>query len=171
MGRGRLRWYGLACELVCTKMRESAFSNIRTDRNEIHVSTLCPSGSCLNKKKRIFLCSCFFVFYRPGGVAYAIKLACVVRDRLARRARQRSVSLYLHELFSSVPRGRSFVLDAFKDYGSEVGVKAILSDSLMLVATLLLSEAIDRTRREAKVVILMVTLYVGLFVLHSKKRT
>ena len=76
-----------------------------------------------------------------------------------------------YKLFSSMPRGTSFVMDVFKDYAEEVGAKAILSDSLMVVSTLLLSEGINRTGKEGKTILLMLSVYVGLYVLHSKRGT
>lgn len=76
-----------------------------------------------------------------------------------------------YKVFSSIPRGTSFVMDVFKDYGEEVGVWAVLSDSLMVVSTLLIAEGITRIGKEGKAILLMLSLYVGLYALHSKKGT
>ena len=42
-------------------------------------------------------------------------------------------------MFKMVPRGANRMLDTFKDYANEVGFKAVLSDSLMMITACILS--------------------------------
>lgn len=74
-------------------------------------------------------------------------------------------------IFMSVPRGKSFILDFFKDYANEVGVHAIWSDTLMVLGTVLISEFLKSYKEDAKKITLMIAVYIGLFALYSKKPT
>lgn len=40
--------------------------------------------------------------------------------------------LIFYLIFSAIPRGKSKTMDFFKDYSKEIGVKAIIGDSMML---------------------------------------
>ena len=72
-------------------------------------------------------------------------------------------------VFNAVPRGVSFILDVFKDYAKEVRFAAVWSDSLMVLGTFFLSEAICHLNETAQGLLLAASLYVGLFVLHTKQ--
>ena len=47
--------------------------------------------------------------------------------------------ILFYYMFQLVPRGKNMMLDTFKDYANEVGFKAVLSDSLMIIMACLLS--------------------------------
>ena len=47
--------------------------------------------------------------------------------------------LSFYKLVVSIPRGKSLIVDLFKDYGEENGFSAIISDSLMMISSCLLT--------------------------------
>jgi len=63
-------------------------------------------------------------------------------------------------LFSMIPRGKNMMLDTFKDYASEVGFKAVLSDSLMMILSCLLSSYFVSLNLNANIIILIFSLYI-----------
>jgi hypothetical protein len=46
--------------------------------------------------------------------------------------------LIFYQVTTSIPRGRSGIMDVFYDYGREVSYKAVIADSAMMVTTCLL---------------------------------
>lgn len=72
-------------------------------------------------------------------------------------------------LFNVVPRGASFILDVFKDYGKEVRFAAVWSDSLMVLGTFFLAEGLCHLSSMAQGLVLASSLYVGLFALYIKQ--
>ena len=72
-------------------------------------------------------------------------------------------------LFTSVPRGKVWIFDVFKDYAAEVGGHAIWADSLMMLGTLLIAEGVSHAKGATQNVLLLVAIYVGLYVLYAKK--
>ena len=72
-------------------------------------------------------------------------------------------------VFNAVPRGASFILDVFKDYGNEVRFAAIWSDSLMVLGTFFLAEGLCHLSSTAQGLVLASSLYVGLFALYTKQ--
>jgi hypothetical protein len=63
-------------------------------------------------------------------------------------------------LFKMVPRGQNMMLDTFKDYAREVGYKAILSDSLMVIVACLLSSYFVSLDLNTNIIILVLSIYV-----------
>ena len=63
-------------------------------------------------------------------------------------------------LFKMVPRGKNMMLDTFKDYANEVGFKAILSDSLMIISTCLLSSYFASLNLNTNIIILILSVYI-----------
>ena len=73
-------------------------------------------------------------------------------------------------VFQSVPRG-NHVMDFFKSYAEEVRFAAVWSDSLMMIGTVLFAEGICRWDAHHQALALLISIYVGLFALYSKKPT
>lgn len=63
-------------------------------------------------------------------------------------------------LFKIVPRGKNMMLDTFKDYANEVGFKAVLSDSLMIISTCLLSSYFASLNLNTNIIILILSVYI-----------
>ncbi len=68
--------------------------------------------------------------------------------------------ILFYQLCKAVPRGQSQVMDIFKDYGKEVGVKAILSDSAMMVMSILLGSLLKGLSLNANLITLICAVYV-----------
>lgn len=73
--------------------------------------------------------------------------------------------------FESVEREKNYIFDFFKDYANEIGVHALWSDSLMVVGTLLIAELCCTTSIETQKILLLLSVYIGLFSLYSKQPT
>ena len=63
-------------------------------------------------------------------------------------------------MFMLVPRGKNMMLDTFKDYANEVGFKAVLSDSLMMILSCLLSSYFVSLNLNTNIIILIFSLYI-----------
>ena len=63
-------------------------------------------------------------------------------------------------LFKMVPRGKNMMLDTFKDYANEVGFKAVLSDSLMMISASILSSYFVSLNLNTNIIILILSVYI-----------
>jgi hypothetical protein len=61
--------------------------------------------------------------------------------------------------FSNTPNGYNYMLDFFKSYAKELGVKAILGDSLMMITACLLSSYSATYSSNLNIISLIITLY------------
>jgi uncharacterized protein YacL len=68
--------------------------------------------------------------------------------------------ILFYYMFKLVPRGKNMMLDTFKDYANEVGFKAVLSDSLMIISTCLLSSYFVSLNFNANIIILILSVYI-----------
>jgi hypothetical protein len=68
---------------------------------------------------------------------------------------------------SSVPRGVSKILDVFKDYGKEVGFKAILSDSAMMISSVLIASYLKGQTLNTNIIVLIVSIYFVPYFIYS----
>ena len=77
--------------------------------------------------------------------------------------------LLFYYLFSITPVGYSFILDFFKKYAGEVGNRAILGDSFMMIAACLLSSYFAGLNTNMNIISLVVSLYFIPYVLYMEK--
>lgn len=68
--------------------------------------------------------------------------------------------ILFYYMFKLVPRGKNMMLDTFKDYANEVGFKAVLSDSLMIISTCLLSSYFVSLNLNTNIIILILSIYI-----------
>lgn len=68
---------------------------------------------------------------------------------------------------SSVPRGVSKILDVFKDYGKENGVKAIISDSAMMISSVLIASYLKGQSLNTNIIVLIVSVYLVPYFIYS----
>jgi len=68
--------------------------------------------------------------------------------------------ILFYYMFKMVPRGKNMMLDTFKDYANEVGFKAVLSDSLMIISTCLLSSYFVSLNLNTNIIILILSMYI-----------
>lgn len=68
--------------------------------------------------------------------------------------------ILFYYMFKLVPRGKNMMLDTFKDYANEVGFKAVISDSLMIISTCLLSSYFVSLNLNTNIIILILSVYI-----------
>ena len=76
---------------------------------------------------------------------------------------------YLFYLFfKSVPRGTNKMLDLFKDYAKEIGGKAILGDSFMIILAVLLSSYFAGLSQNTNIILCVCLVYLIPYVLYTR---
>ena len=75
--------------------------------------------------------------------------------------------ILFYQLCVSVPRGKSQILDIFKDYGRENGYKAILSDSVMMVSSILIGSYLKGTSLNTNMITMIIALYIVPYLIYS----
>ena len=75
--------------------------------------------------------------------------------------------ILFYQLCVSVPRGRSQILDIFKDYGRENGYKAILSDSAMMISAILIGSYLKGESLNANLITMIVAVYIVPYLIYS----
>ena len=61
--------------------------------------------------------------------------------------------------FWSIPRGKNKMLDTFKDYANEVSYMAIISDSMMMISSILLSTIFANVNLNTNLIVLLFSTY------------
>ena len=75
--------------------------------------------------------------------------------------------LSFYKLIISIPRGKSVIVDLFKNYGEESGVKAIIADSLMMISSCLLLSLFSSLGVHVNLVILVFCVYLIPYLIYS----
>ena len=75
--------------------------------------------------------------------------------------------ILFYQLCVSVPRGKSQILDIFKDYGRENGYKAILSDSAMMVSSILIGSYLKGTSLNTNMITMISAVYILPYLIYS----
>jgi hypothetical protein len=75
--------------------------------------------------------------------------------------------LLFYSLAVLIPRGKSKIMDVFKDYGKEVGYKAILSDSAMMVSSVLLATFLKQQTLNTNLLLLLFSVYLVPYMVFS----
>ena len=74
----------------------------------------------------------------------------------------------LFYLFSTlVKRGKSQILDIFKDYGKEKGVGAIIADSLMMISSILIASYLKGKTLNSNIIILIFSIYLLPYMIYT----
>jgi len=68
---------------------------------------------------------------------------------------------------TSIKRGKSQILDIFKDYGLEKGSKAIISDSLMMISSILIATYLLNKSLNINLIVLIVSIYLVPYMIYS----
>jgi hypothetical protein len=68
---------------------------------------------------------------------------------------------------TSIKRGKSRILDIFKDYGKEKGAGAIVADSLMMVSSILLASYLKGKNFNTNLIILILVVYLVPYMIYS----
>ena len=70
-------------------------------------------------------------------------------------------------LFCIIPRGANKMIDLFKDYADEVSYKAIIGDSIMIIATGLIASYLANFDANINIIIFAVFIYLLQYILHT----
>ena len=68
---------------------------------------------------------------------------------------------------TSIKRGKSKILDIFKDYGLEKGGSAIVADSLMMISSILLATYLKGFTLNANIITLIASVYLLPYMIYS----
>jgi len=68
--------------------------------------------------------------------------------------------VFFYQVCTMMPRGINRMIDLFKDYGKEVGVKAIFADSIMVIMTSLFASLLVGESLNTNILLLLGTGYV-----------
>ena len=68
---------------------------------------------------------------------------------------------------TSVKRGKSQILDIFKDYGKEKGSGAIIADSLMMISSILIASYLKGKTLNSNIIILIISIYLVPYMVYS----
>lgn len=68
---------------------------------------------------------------------------------------------------TSIKRGKSKILDIFKDYGKEKGSKAIIADSLMMISSIMIATYLKGFSLNANIIKLIVAIYLVPYLIYS----
>lgn len=72
-----------------------------------------------------------------------------------------------YQICLAVPRGQSKIMDIFKDYGKEKGVKAIFADSSMMIAAILIASFLKGLSSNVNIISLVVLVYLVPYFIYS----
>ena len=97
-------------------------------------------------------------FFSMGGMATLCGLAVAI---------QMTHDVIFAQFFYAVPRGRSAILDTFKDYATENGPVILLFDAAMIVATLFMASLLVTFSLNVNLILLIVILYILPYALYS----
>jgi hypothetical protein len=100
-----------------------------------------------------------YVFKEYSLITFLL-LTCIV---------QLTHDILFSKIFYGVPIGKSKILDIFKDYANEVGVKILLADSLMMISTIIIASYLANYDTNINIVILIVSFYILPYLLYSIK--
>ena len=103
-----------------------------------------------------FIYSTFFT--RTSGIFIFIVIAV---------AFQLCHDLFFAKLFNSIPRGKSGILDTFKDYAKEIGSTILLADATMIVSTIVIGSILANFDTNTNIIISSVLIYLTPYLLYS----
>ena len=77
--------------------------------------------------------------------------------------------LLFYLFFKTIPRNKSPIMDIFNDYATEYGYLILMADSLMMISTVLIGSYLATLNTNSNIIILIVSLYILPYLLHSIK--
>ena len=75
--------------------------------------------------------------------------------------------ILFYKLSISIPRGKSQIMYIFKDYGKEVSYKAILSDSAMMISSILIASFLKDQSVNINIIIMIVLVYLVPYLIYT----
>jgi hypothetical protein len=63
------------------------------------------------------------------------------------------------QMMNLIPRGRSMIMDTFKDYGKEMGGLILIADALMISGTAVIGSLLASSSLNTNIIVLIVSIY------------
>jgi hypothetical protein len=63
------------------------------------------------------------------------------------------------QLMNALPKGRSMIMDTFKDYGKEMGGLILIADAIMISGTAILGSLLASSSLNKNIIVLIVAIY------------
>jgi hypothetical protein len=104
----------------------------------------------------------YTTFWASAGLSYSILVFLVLTCGV-----QLVHDVLFAAFFNRVPRGRSQMLDVFKDYAKEAGPAILAADSGMMISTVLLATLLASVSTNTTVVVLIVACYILPYLVYS----
>lgn len=92
----------------------------------------------------------YFLIFSKFSIVFFVGLAVIV---------QLIHDLSFAQLMNAIPRGRSMIMDTFKDYGKEMGVLILIADALMIAGTSILGSLLASSSLNTNIIVLIVAIY------------
>lgn len=70
--------------------------------------------------------------------------------------------------FSIIPKGNNHMLDFFKKYAKEVGINALLGDSILVVVGVIISAFLNQKSFDFNIVMLILSIYIAPYLIYMK---
>ena len=70
--------------------------------------------------------------------------------------------------FSIIPKGNNHMLDFFKKYAKEVGINALLGDSILVVVGVIISAFLNEKSFDYNIVMLILSIYIAPYLIYMK---
>jgi hypothetical protein len=102
----------------------------------------------------------YSIFFTNFSMVFFLGLVVVV---------QFTHDLLFAQFFNAIPRGKSEILDTFKDYAKEFGPVILLADATMMVSTVLIGSLFASLSVNTNIIVLIVSLYIMPYLLYSIK--
>jgi hypothetical protein len=67
----------------------------------------------------------------------------------------------------AIPRGKSEIIDTFKDYAKEVGPTILLADAAMMVSSIVISSVLSTMNLNTNMIVLIISIYIIPYFLYS----
>jgi len=99
---------------------------------------------------------------------YLISFFSIILFTLLAIAVQITHDILFYWLFSTIPSGYNYMFDFFKGYVKEVGVKAILGDSITVTMSCLFSSYFATLSFNINIITLIVSLYYVPYMIHNR---
>jgi len=71
-------------------------------------------------------------------------------------------------LFSAIPRGSNYMMDTFKDYAKEIGARAIVADSFMMICACLFASFFKSLGKNSNVILLVFLVYMVPYLVYTR---
>ena len=71
-------------------------------------------------------------------------------------------------LFSAIPRGSNYMMDTFKYYAKEIGARAILADSFMMICACLFASFFKGLGKNSNMIILIFLVYMVPYLVYTR---